>query len=1064
MPPSLEELDALNEAPEPAAAAPAPSLADLDAMNEAPEPAELAAVAPQALVAAPSAELPPAPPPTVPVIFPDGVTRGTVPVEEAEQARLEGYTLVTPEMEREAALQAHYGDGVGGAIASTLAWGRGGTFGVSDYLGRVAAGALVPDRADPVAAGPGLGAPLAEDTFYDESIAQAAADASQDYRAANPNLSTGFEIASAVAPALVSGGTGAAATAARLTPAGRLASLGMRMAEGLASEATKRGLGAAGRIAAGGLVAGAEGAVDSATRSVMDDFAQAGVDPDALDRVAERMVSAAWDGMLYSAILGTSVMGAVEGVGKLRAGRSALDEADEALAPPSTAVDVPPPEAVRPELDIAADLAAAQKRLDDAAASGLDNGADEAAADVAQLMAEQESAVLAREGMTSDAAIEAKINLDPSPEVRGLLEQIDANLNASKNAQEAAFKLEDTVDELAVSMTRGLDDMQRFQTNVFDTYTNRSNNPKVVKALLERDGVTWNPEAAGKMLDLAEKMEKELDKYMDVSKHATFSPAQLREFKAGKESLSKLREHLTGLGSRGGAPQAGPIAPGAKIMGGTVDDVVATFIGADQFKSHVGTFAAQIGPRPSTSDAVFQRLYMQWRALLQDPSVVGKTLADFQTVKNAAITRGITKNKLFQQQFARAGSSEKGGQFGFADLGEYDAKKIGSMLTNLSDPKSWKEARDFVAGLTANIELMEALGKYYPMPPEALAQIQVNRRMLETFTDQLRVAKRVSVQAKEAKRLAASGSNLQTVIEFVRNLPAGGAALASVAGTAKTLAASIVSLGKGAAKQELRLTKAAQATVKNFVDRTPEEAAKLRKQPTTTKNTPPHLAGLGIGASAVQRAVAEAQALQTADSDESRALDQQLADVHAESPELAAALDAKLRAKAAFIASKTPPPDDSDPFRRQPALIDPLTERSVARYVAAARDPMGALDRLSDGTGTKEDKETLRALYPKLYARFVTQVQAQLKETKRVPTPEQRQRLHFATGIPMSREQTAAYMLTRRAARMAAAQKPDEQAEADQMKPLTPPNKVKTEFSADQRFASRSDAMVDGTD
>lgn len=1051
---SDDEIEAYGIANTPAQAAPVPAPVEPAPVEEpATEPAGVTMVAPDNSIV---------------VIHPDDVEPAV---------RLKGYQLLTPELQHDLDLQETHG-GFGGKVVTSLEGiGRGASLGISDYAARVASGIagaiptpneILEGERTPIVEGGGIDAQLASRGIYNEQAADSAARDIKEYQEANPITAGLSEAGGAIAAAVASGGTSQAATLARMTPAGRLASLGGRLGEFLGQGATKAGLGAVGRVAGIGAAAGLEGGVDNAARSVMADITQSGLDPAAMGRTAERMVDAFWDGLKYGAIFGTGVGAVAEGLGRL--GKKSADLAEDAVTSTIDAPSAPRPPLVpggpqtvlRPTGDIANDIKAAKAKLDEAMAAGLHNNADEAENQVAKLLNEQDDAVLAAEGITDDATIDAKLILEPSPEVRGIIERVDAYLNTAKNAQDLEIKFKDAASELEQGLTKDLDDLSRFKTNIFDTYTNRSKNPMVVKDMLAKEGITWGPEVASKWMGRLDELESSFDDVLDGTKQTSFSKMETGAAKAGKESLAKIRTYLTRL-AKG---EQGPVAPNARIGGSSVDDVAEAILGFDQLKSHLGTFAAQhiAGRPPTKSQALFQRLYMQIRADLQDPSLVGEAFSKFQTVKNASITRAIRQGQLLRSNFARAGSHEAGGQYRFADLIEYDPKKVGAVLDGLADPRGRKDIRDLVSGVTSEVELMETLAKYYPMPPEALATIKAQRQVLESATSKIRAAKELAVKAAEARSLASQTGVFQVVMDGIKGIPYAGTAFASLVGTAKTtvrgLSAAVAALGKGAVKQEDQLAKAVTNTYKHLVEGKAPVAAATRVTKAAAKE-PLHLGGLGITSNQVRKAIEEARALQESGSKESAALAAQLEEIRNESPELADAINAKVMAKAGFITSKMPPPDNSDPFKTRPAMVDPMMERSIAKYVSAARDPIGSLDRLANGTGTKEDKETLKVLYPSMYKRFTEQVQERIKNSGKVPPPDKRQLLHFATGIPMAREQRPKYLLDRQKARKQAG---PAEPKSDQLKPMVTPSNAKTEFKADQHFASRSDSIISGTD
>lgn len=138
---------------------------------------------PQAQVKAPN---------TVPVRAPDG-SLYEVPNGELSQLP-EGATIASQEDVAQAKADAEYGGLKGQAIAAGLGTARGLTLGASDYAA-TKVGDLFGKRKE-------------------------AAEALKGYEEANPYTSKGFEIAGAVAPALLSGGVGAEAEGASLLARG----------------------------------------------------------------------------------------------------------------------------------------------------------------------------------------------------------------------------------------------------------------------------------------------------------------------------------------------------------------------------------------------------------------------------------------------------------------------------------------------------------------------------------------------------------------------------------------------------------------------------------------------------------------------------------------------------------------------------------------------------------------------------------------------------------------------------------------------------------------------------
>ncbi len=222
--------------------------------------------------------------------------------EAAKQLGAGGYRLETPEefSQREIAKQR-------------------GTLGQQALTGLEAAAGITGGGATL-----GLAAPVAEALGGREYI-----DAARERAETNPLTRTVGDIAGTVAPALLSGGTGAIGTAARLTPAGAAARLGLgaeRVAAGVLGGAGAGVLGTAARLGAAGAVEGAAyGLGGSLAKSVLEDTAW----------TADRALAGLRDGALYG-LAGGAAAGAAGALGgkvvKGMLGGRTLKEAAESFA------------------------------------------------------------------------------------------------------------------------------------------------------------------------------------------------------------------------------------------------------------------------------------------------------------------------------------------------------------------------------------------------------------------------------------------------------------------------------------------------------------------------------------------------------------------------------------------------------------------------------------------------------------------------------------------------------------------------------------------------------------
>jgi len=127
----------------------------------------------------------------------------------------------------------------------------------------------------------------------------------------------------------------------------------------------------------------------------------------------------------------------------------------------------------------------------------------------------------------------------------------------------------------------------------------------------------------------------------------------------------------------------------------------------------------------------------------------------------------------------------------------------------------------------------------------------------------------------------------------------------------------------------------------------------------------------------------------------------QLAPLHAVSPLLADRVETNKADGYAFLAGKLPKMPDlpgmSLGSKWQPA---DMLMRGWARYAAAVEDPYGVIDRLASGQVTPEDAETMKTVYPELYADVQRQIMEQLGELQKLPY-QRRLALSIFSDIPV---------------------------------------------------------------
>jgi hypothetical protein len=87
-----------------------------------------------------------------------------------------------------------------------------------------------------------------------------------------------------------------------------------------------------------------------------------------------------------------------------------------------------------------------------------------------------------------------------------------------------------------------------------------------------------------------------------------------------------------------------------------------------------------------------------------------------------------------------------------------------------------------------------------------------------------------------------------------------------------------------------------------------------------------------------------------------------------------------------------------DPKTWQPSDIE---MRTWARRVAGVEDPHGIVERLASGEVTPEDAETMRAVYPEMYADIQHQIMSQLGELRAKLPFQRRLAMSIFSGVPV---------------------------------------------------------------
>lgn len=129
-----------------------------------------------------------------------------------------------------------------------------------------------------------------------------------------------------------------------------------------------------------------------------------------------------------------------------------------------------------------------------------------------------------------------------------------------------------------------------------------------------------------------------------------------------------------------------------------------------------------------------------------------------------------------------------------------------------------------------------------------------------------------------------------------------------------------------------------------------------------------------------------------------------LAPIRAANPLLADHIETVHARGVVFLADKAP--KKPEPFGMQlggPDKWQPsdLEMRTWARYVAAVNDPYGVVERLAHGSVTPEDAETMKTVYPEMYADIQRQIIEKLPTLQKQLPYQKRLAMSVFSGIPV---------------------------------------------------------------
>lgn len=398
------------------------------------------------------------------------------------------------------------------------------------------------------------------------------------------------------------------------------------------------------------------------------------------------------------------------------------------------------------------------------------------------------------------------------------------------------------------------------------------------------------------------------------------------------------------------------------------------FMLADQTKRHLGRvqgFVERAGDAQAVSDLreIYQRTL---RAPLEDRRLWGDA-ADIQREVNEIYTRYLTRRSPYERAFL--GDVARDDVDPFRRIGQADSARVDGFLRGVGTAANDTRASVFREVLTTGDELSQAMLRRMDLPDNVRREIAeggvATRRALATLDDVENAASALN----QFRRLETQGSVERALVAGAAGRLVGGR-LGDFAASAMASPAQAIRVLSAIEQVRARVQARTTRSVRRFLDRAMQTGRQIGEGAAAKGRRARTRAAEGIGAlaghEAFNEAVREVAEAQADPGGHAEALGRRTSSMSDDAPRTQLALQQATMRGTAFLAARIPPgavaSSNAIPgARRRPRVSDGERARFM-RYVEAVRDPLGVLDDLERRRLTREGVQTLREVYPRLYA------------------------------------------------------------------------------------------------
>ena len=434
------------------------------------------------------------------------------------------------------------------------------------------------------------------------------------------------------------------------------------------------------------------------------------------------------------------------------------------------------------------------------------------------------------------------------------------------------------------------------------------------------------------------------------------------------------------------------------------------FSAVDRIKRDLGGLQRRLGRSGGEATDMVRREYDALRTPLEDAAMWGDDVAGMQRTVNAAYSRELTTRGRYADRFLETGGTLDGRSSldPFDMVGQGDSARIAAFLRQAGTSANETAEATFSETIDSTRRLLATMGETMELPPMERAALTRAMRAAESAADTFGEVRERARALNQWNMLSSGGS------DAIGRQIIGGSVGAALGGPLGALLGGVATNPAGVIRT--------MATLERWTSGASDEIASGVRDFVTGAAT---TAARAVRTAAARTRTATVLGGVRAYTERVRRLDEDRADIPTtvarvsdrvtgmeSAPRTRDAMTATTTRGMTYLASVRPR------ARALPGQIVPTVSREPSpeereRFMRAARvvdEPLSVVRDLANGSLTREGVAALRAVYPGLYRRLVSEVVGQIAEHGEEIPYERRLALGVLLGVPTDPALTPQHM------------------------------------------------------